>query len=390
MGWRATNRVTRIALRGTAVAVLVAAAVSGAAPVVGAQEAPTPTVILDRYGWWSKAQAVPSTTPPVTAPTTGPTGVTLLPPQPTPAPAQGNVPTPPTAPSDGLYLASDPQPNDVAGVTSDPAAGPTALGAVRYVVDEGADAVLKLTMNPVQDLPAGASILACQITGGWEAMQNGSYDRRPPYDCNTATTGVVEGDTVTFNLPAYLQHDPGAFDVALIPQSPQQPFQVGFSAPTERSLTITSDPLLDEALATDDVPTDDSSYADLTADSGTFTGVDDLSATSYADSFVPSAASTATPHARPPVRRRPQLAVPAGALRNPFRKDAGRGERLMAVSLLLLIAGALWWVGGAPARPPRLLGSLAGAPSAPVDDVRMGGVGRFSRPRPPGRPPRRY
>ena len=62
---------------------------------------------------------------------------------------------------------------------------------------------------------------------------------------------------------------------------------------------------------------------------------------------------------------------------------------MMAVALLLALAGGLWWVGGKPVRAPRLLGSL-GAGSDVVDEpVATGGIGRFARQR-AGRAPRLF
>jgi len=62
-----------------------------------------------------------------------------------------------------------------------------------------------------------------------------------------------------------------------------------------------------------------------------------------------------------------------------------RGERVMAVVLLAAIIGCLWWFGGHPTRPPRLLGSLGSDRTAEDDaqgpEVRVGGIGRFARPR---------
>jgi hypothetical protein len=65
-----------------------------------------------------------------------------------------------------------------------------------------------------------------------------------------------------------------------------------------------------------------------------------------------------------------------------------RAHRLMAVLVLIAMAGAWWWVGGQPVPNPRLLGALAGGDTARAStgtgrpaNVGVGGVGRFSRPR---------
>ena len=65
----------------------------------------------------------------------------------------------------------------------------------------------------------------------------------------------------------------------------------------------------------------------------------------------------------------------------------------MAVSVLLTMGVALWYVGGQPSRAPRLLGSLGSASAAPAaapigaSPIRSGGIGRFAKPR--SGPPRR-
>ncbi len=61
----------------------------------------------------------------------------------------------------------------------------------------------------------------------------------------------------------------------------------------------------------------------------------------------------------------------------------------MAVSMLLAMAGALWWLGGSPTRGPRLIGAVSGRTPGErtVAPPQSRGVGRFARPR-GGRPPR--
>ena len=370
-----SRRVARVL---TAMAVLAAGIVALALPAaaLGPNDTTTvtPTVILDRYGWWNKAQAAPSSVPVA--------GVA------TPAPATNNVPSPPTAPADGLYLVNDPEPTTVGGTsTANPNAGSAALGAVRYVVDEGSEGVLRLTISGTAPA-AGSQILACPISGGWEQAQNGTWDRRPTYDCASAATGQFDADVVSFTLPAYLQTSPGIFDLAIVP-SGGTPFQVGFRAPDTASIQITSDPVLEQAAAasSDSTTVDYGVTPDSTDPSLTAA---DLATTDTGSAFVASGDSSGSglpvPAVAPTARR--GIGVPA-RLASPLAKDATRGERIGAVGLLLAIALALWWLGGHPARRPRLLGSMGtdvvdiGAGPA----VRIGGIGRFARPRTTDRPP---
>lgn len=67
-----------------------------------------------------------------------------------------------------------------------------------------------------------------------------------------------------------------------------------------------------------------------------------------------------------------------------------RGQRALALVLLVVLGAALWWFGGVLSRPARGIGPLAGKDVTPATNFRAtGGVGRFARPRhhPPGQRP---
>ena len=69
----------------------------------------------------------------------------------------------------------------------------------------------------------------------------------------------------------------------------------------------------------------------------------------------------------------------------------GRRQRLLAVWILVDVGGALLWFGSAPARAPKLLGSVgahrSSLPTEGAPDQEVRGIGRFARPRtaPPSR-----
>jgi len=359
------------------------------------------TSALERYGWWNKAQQAPGGGAPVAAP--------------------------PDAPSDGIFVAyevvTSMVPGPVAGapdlVTSVPGVvggtigvpvpaapapapevlGPTAFGAVRYSVPEGAEAQLVLRIASSTGTP---NVLACPIASTWDGVQNGRFDQAPSFDCTSSATGVVGGDTITFEFPATLSIDLISFDVAIVPVG-DQPFRLAIFAPTDASLLLTSvpetfvesepfdesfDESFDDFGTEEEFSTDDGSTSDDLAGGTTesFTTFDD------GTTFTAGPRSNRVPAAGAPSRAPGrQIAVPAGLTLNPFAKDASRAERIMAVGILLAMAAALWWFGGQNVRAPRLLGSLgAGQPIDAAAESKTGGIGRFARIRNTERPPRLF
>lgn len=396
----------RVWLRGAAVAVLLGAGALGAVPA-GGQEAPPEeeftfeepaqtTAMLLQYGWWNKAQQSPAGGSP--------------------------TPAPPGAPSDGIFIAYEP----AGGPTPTPAAGvpglipvapapapkpvvlgPEAFGAVRYSVPAGAEALLTLRFTPTSTSqpggvnPDSGTLTACPVSTAWDPVQNGRYDAAPKYDCANGVVGAFAGDTVSFTLPAALAPN-GTFDLALVP-SGTKPFKLSISAPDSSSMALTSVPEseADSSSEAFDASTFEDPAAEFFEESVPVEesfGVEDFGSVGVgefdsgefsAGGFVTSPAPAVTTRA-PVAGVDNQVAVPAGVARNPFRPDASRAERMMALALLLALAGGLWWVGGKPVRPPRLLGSLgAGIPVA-VEEIRTGGIGRFAKVRSAERPPRLY
>jgi hypothetical protein len=376
----------------------VAVGTTGWAPVAGQESDPFApddsvesvpvTASLLQYGWWNKAQQ---------------------------SPAGGNpTPAPPGAPADGLFILYEPTAAPPAAVTGplgavptapDPAdvrpVGPEAFGAVRYSVPVGAETTLTLHYTPTSTTQPGGvnpdvgDLFACPVSTSWDAVQNGRYDSAPKYDCGNGVQAVVAGDTVSFTLPAALSGE-GLLDLAIVPAG-NRPFRLALDAPTDQSVSLDSVPEQEGEAEFDAGSFEDPALFEDPAffeDSSTF-GVEDFGSLSVDGFATDDLGSTFTPTDAVPtgsVARVPrgQVAVPAGVA-NPFRPDAGRGERLMAVALLALRAAALWWVGGQPVRAPRLLGSLgAGAATALEHADARRGIGRFSRIRTGTRPPRLF
>ena len=391
-------------LRSASVALVVMAGLVAAPLGAGGQEAPpeeefvfeeppAPTTAeLLQYGWWNKAQQSPAGGNPVPPPPGAPADGIFI----AYEPAGGPVPTPAAGVPGLVPVAPSPAPNPVV-------LGPEAFGAVRYSVPAGAEASLTLKFTPTSTTqpggvnPDAGTLSACPVSTPWDPVQNGRYDASPKYDCTIGVVGTVAGDTVSFTLAAALSAD-GVFDLALVP-SGTQPYRLAIAAPSSSSMALTSVPESEVAFSEEfDAGTfedpateffEDMAAEEFGVDDFGSVSVDEFGAGDFSGEFDTTIAAPTAPVA---TRASPsgELAVPAGITRSPFRPDASRGERMMALALLMALAAGLWWVGGKPVRPPRLLGSLgAGLPVTP-DEVRTGGIGRFARVRPAERPPRLY
>ena len=307
----------------------------------------------------------------------------------------------PTVPSGGLFVANDPttavNPSSPPPVPLpvplpsppplpvSPPTGPTAISAVRVTgVDPSKDATLSLTVATgwIAPSPSVLTIVACPIAGSWSPPSGGagSIAKAPSYDCTSASTGRVAGDlmSISWLLPSSFQATPGEYDIALVPNPAGLPVvdAVAFAKPDAQSVHATIGSAVPPAVTT---PPPASPVATPAAPTG-----GDLSATTPLTD-TPALPVSGTP---PP--------VPAGRItvRTPGRAGlvglslpgTSRAHRLMAVLVLIVMAGAWWWVGGQPVPSPRLLGALAGDgrtnPSGGTGGTgSVGGVGRFSRPR---------
>jgi len=412
--WRRSARA--LAVLSTLLAVGIATTVPGAAGAEeGAPDAGTgdevvlPQSYLDGYGWWTKTQQAPQ----------GGQGV----PAATCSDAHTSVSSSECVigpPADGIYLAYDYEAAPNSGVVTGPISnaptvpapeeapdapkvlGPTAFGAVRFIVPEGAETQLTLKIlsrqssNPGGQDPSVGTVLGCSVSsGGWAAMQNGRYDQAPAYDCSSADQAELAGDALVFDFPAGMVQN-GMIDVVVVGAG-ERPFQMALDKPIDTSLVITNAADLvtvDEGAITEDFTVEDpvASYEEALTEipyASSFAG--DIAFTSDES----QQASPAAPVVRPPT----EIVVPAGTARNPLGPDASRGERMMAVGILLAMGLALWWRGGRPVRRPQLLGTLSGGGTAPVGGAAgdgsqdeagtTRGIGRFIRPR-SGKVPRLY
>lgn len=342
----------------------------------------------NEYGYWTKAQTPASPNPSVpTAPT-----IPVAPPE-------------QAVPEGGLLVALGPTTS-----TPDPAqppgpAEPAAVSALRFFVEEGSEATLSLTVaegqdgdGPSQQNTPAYQIDACTIDStapSWDAPEGaGRWEDRPTWDCDSVSTPAEleeDGQKYTWNLGGAFEVGGGVIDVVLVPRGVQDPnnptavqpvpFTLAFEAPDSQTLLVVPPP---ESAGGGNGGEDDFDIEEFSFDGfGSDETFDDFGP----GSGMIEGGDGGTGGSEPPSPRlldNPRVARPIAATPAPLDS---RTERIMAVSLLLMIGTALWWVGGTPTRAPQLLGSL-GDRSRPLSaGEATSGLGRFSRPR-SGRPPR--
>lgn len=352
------------ALRGLALAsgLLGATLAVGGEPAAG--DAPS------KQGWWSRWQDTPATT----------IGTAVLP---------ILVPPPPTGEEGGLTVALGPD-------------GPQAVAAMFFESVDGADATLylKTAKSGGQEkpfaLPQGASVVACAAMSPWEQKSNGPWREAPTWrqdDCAPGT--VTPGGTAMFwTLPATLQDGDGNYDIVLVPTFRPPDPRVPGSAPFMASFAVPDA----GTFVAEDAPEPETTTTS-TVEEETTTTTEPEEIVEETDPFVsyevggdPGGSGTGVPVVTTtPPRRQPTTLVAFDPPVPDFIPIPDtRAERIMAVSLLFFMAVALWWLGGNPARMPRLIGALAGdgRPARPIPASERG-VGRFARPRVDSlRPPR--
>ena len=303
-----------------------------------------------QFAWWNRVQVV--------APGLG-----------------GVVPAPPTVPQGGLYVSGS-------------STSVTSISALRYAVEGAVDGVLKLSV--ASGSAAGAVIDACAITGAWAQGENQAFETAPTYDCAVKATGAVDaaGTTITWNIPAGLyRSELAVVDIVLVPGGPA-PTQVAF-APADDS-SFTHPPV--EA-ATDAPPAESGALAPEgalgPAAEGSPSGSLSLEPATAPLREVGTPVETGAPDAPTGSRTGGGAAafpLTPSQVASALTDDDSRPERIGAFVVLMLLAGALWLLGGRQVRAPRLLGGPATA--AALTDaaggaaaVRVGGIGRFARPR---------
>lgn len=396
---RRRSRPERVALRRLAVALVLLA---GVIVVAGGAGADAPI----KQGWWAKWQTEGSQVPP---PPTGDGGLTVAMgsdgPQAVAAMLfQGTPDTDATVYLRAAVKERPESPTDTTVSTTVPSTVPSTSPPSTVngtpVPSETSDDRTGFA------LPPGATVMACTATKAWEFEMNGPYAKAPTWAADTCTPGTVTGGNLLmfWSLSSSMQGADGSYDIVLVPtyslstDTPNQPVpgdQVTapstVTSPEEPPYTVNFDPPDSDTFVTDppeeepppEPPIDgpEPPIDDPEPEDSPFEGLGPVD--------VPG--PDGTDLALPPDPDGSTLAatrLPRGRTRVPIDLADTRMERIMAATMLLIMALALWWLGGSPARLPRMIGAAVGRKvGVPSMEPSLRGVGRFARER-GGRPPR--
>lgn len=341
-------------MRRAIVAIAVAAISAGVvAPSAGA-------ATKDAHGWWWRAQSG------------------LL----------GTAIPPPGVPEDGLAVETLPD-------------GPTAISAVRYLLDKGeSQPVLELK---VADQQGEIAIQACTATQHWSSDHGGPWDERPTYDCGSAVEGEPSKDGATWRWELSSLLEKRRLNVVLVPAPGSG--RVTFEPPDDGSLQTRSGgggggaggKAFDPAPVTDFTDPEPASGSAPPDDYSPPASTTQQPAGSQAAPFSPATGGTAagpapppalttpddtagpqTPQAAEPLQPPAVQAAPADPGETiPTSSDSGRTIGAVIAAMATVLALGLWHQDSAI---PRRVGALtqAGIGVAPQSH---GGLGRFARAR---------
>lgn len=344
------DRVRRIVR--AAAAVVVAGASAAALTAVVSPVSPADADAPGVMGWWNRLQQSGT---PIT------------------------VPAPPGAPADGLFVAKDPV-NELA------------IAAVALPGASGAGATL--TIRLAEGGNGTPTIAACPATKAVTPAANGAWADAPTWDCIAVRADPLvstDGRTLTFGLSSAYER-PEGLSVVLVPVGPA-PFSAGIEKPGTDAFTVgsrTGDESTTDTTAAEPQPV---AFDDLPFEADAFgpaTGFESFAPTT--PSFSPDAPPAV---AAPPTTAAPRVNRPTPRVLRPATTPAvattpagERVRRILAVALLAAIGAAAHQLAKRPPPAPRLIGGLAGRgadgatpPTSATPPPRMGGIGRFARPR---------
>ena len=345
--------------------VIVAFAVAALAAGVVAPSAGAAT--KEAHGWWWRAQS-------------GLLGAAI---------------PPPGVPEDGLAVETLPD-------------GPSAIAAVRYLLDKGeSQPVLELK---VADQQGEIAIQACMATQPWTSDHGGPWDERPTYDCGTAAEGKPSKDGARWQWELSALLKKGRLNVVLVPAPGSG--RVTFEPPDDGSLKTTRasgggagsqnfDP--PPVTAFTDPEPERGSAPPPPAYAPPPSTTTSAPASSQAEPFIPApaggtpaepaqapaftapedSAAAQPPQAAQPLQ--PQAAqaaqpTPPPAAAVPTSSDSSRTTGSIIAAMAAVLALALWHQDTSGPRRARGAGSGATAQS-------FGGLGRFARARTGSPPP---
>ena len=263
--------------------------------------------------------------------------------------------------------------------------GPTAVAALRYVLDTGeSQPVLELK---VADQQGEVAIQACAATQHWSSDHGGPWDERPTYDCGGAAEGRSSKDGATWQWELATLVRRQRLDVVLVPAAGSG--RVTFEPPDDASLQTGSDSgggaqSFDAPPVTDF--TDPGSASGGGSPSGGF-ATSGSSGTPFSagtaggagDAAPPPDLSGAGSQPEAPLAAGPLPAqdVPAAAETTPTSSENSRTIGAIIAAMATVLALGLWHQDSAI---PRRMGppTKAGVDGPPPS---YGGLGRFARAR---------
>lgn len=261
--------------------------------------------------------------------------------------------------------------------------GPVAISAVRFRIDEGeTNPVLTVRTVDQAGVPETTVVLACAADVRWNPAEGGAWDNRPYPDCTTSVEGSPSDDGTTWSFPVAALASGSALDVVLLPgKLANGPDPVSGSTfrlvLAEPALTTTPAlgggsgvpaPVGPSGPGTSSGSPAGSTFTSPASPTGPFTPPPAVSP-SVGSATAPAGATTATGAVDG------DTATPAPA-RVPVPASSATDERSRAIGFVILalaVAAAF-----AADRVPGLAGPAGGAGP---DGERVGGLGRFARPR---------
>ena len=262
------------------------------------------------------------------------------------------LPPPPQVPDGGLWVASD-------------AGGPSAMSALRLELGGGESApTLRLRVHSNQST-GPPPVVACPATGPWQPATAGAWSSRPPSDCGRGkVAGVLSGDgaTMTFDLAALSAS--GGVDVVFQPP-PQEPAATPQPSPAPGVPSPPAPPSPGSAPVYDltferPAPTDVTAppapvpQPEPAEPAASLPGVESVSGPSSflpASAFTPSAAALGPSGSQPvvapasaPSSPAPPSEAPTALGVRPAAAHHGRGDRVLAAVVFVVLALWAWRV----------------------------------------------